>query len=489
MTVPPLDIRGLQATTKLARIDQRIGITIYPHADDPVFSSRKTTPRKLNWKKDETEGSIVSFQWSKRIGEPAGNWAATVKLGRNASIDIMQGDVLSGDWVEIAVLRNGIEFPLCIGRVAAVRQDDHSERGATIRTIMLTGADHGGLFDTKVSWSNIYAQSFKEIAFGLYTFKIQGAPGGKPADLFEAIIGATFGSGAGSTTHSAWTLPPGLSNRLTEALTFGDFQPTFLEALDIRKGETRGIYYNQSQLWNNPGETLGQALQRWCNPVLNEWIVDLDIESGPSMFASIHERPFINRIDAANSPWFKLDEYELPEWMIQAKGLGRSDHERCNIIQITVDMSYMSAIEQVGTMAPIFSLNDVNRHGIHPRLESTPFVSSGPYGNWNQDRSTWQRLLADWNAMNPYWLNGPVSAKALLPDCRIGQRFRLRRPTPDRDITAYIEGIDMVYQWAPSQSVGPSGMTALHLTRGWEGTDQSRLAAVINAGAQYVEKT
>jgi hypothetical protein len=151
-------------------------------------------------------------------------------------------------------------------------------------------------------------------------------------------------------------------------------------------------------------------------------------------------------------------------------------------------MSYMSQVEQVAMAAPIYSLKEVEHHGIRPRMESTQFIAPGQSGEWVTERETWQRLMADWNCLNPYWLNGPVTAKLMLPEARIGTRFRLRRDTPDKDLTAYIEGIDMTFRWAPSSNAGPDGSTTLHLTRGWEGTDLDRFKAVTDAAASYAER-
>lgn len=477
MTAPRLTLAGLTGDqSTIARLDQRVGLKVYPHNADPVIS-RKTSLRRLDWRSD-TEGFVVAFQWSKRLGEYPGRWSAIIKLGRHASIDIMAGDILPGDWVDVVVLRNGLEFPLLRGRVQTVRQADRSERGATVRTITLTGSDHGELFKTIIAWNNIYVQTIRELGYGLFTFKIEGAPGGYPSDLFERIVQATFGAKPGAT-QSSWTLPPQLQD--------GDHAKTFLEQLDIRKGATRGLYYNESALWTNPGETLDQALQRWTNPLLNEVLVDLDPFEGPQMFAEIRERPFINTIDGYDSPWWSLPEWEVPNWLVDAGDLGRSDHERFTIYMVNADMQYFPSIEQTAMAPPLYSTAAIARHGIRPRLESTQFIASGADGRWVKERETWQRLLADWNAMNPYWLSGNKTCKILLPEVRIGDRFRIRAGTPDKDLVGYIEGIDMAYQWSASSTEGPNSRTTVHLTRGWEGDDQSLFKAVVDAAAAYTE--
>lgn len=473
-----INLAGLknEPEKRILRPHIRVGCNIYPQKNSPVFPDRSTKERVLNWDKEKTEGTVTSLNWSKRIGEAAGNWTATVKLGRNASIDPIAGDVLDGDWVDLQVLRNGYVFPLCRGVVDTVSEAGSSAGGARVATISLVGRDHGALFMTPLAWNNIFVQSLKELATGIGAVKIKGGPGGTPSEMFERLINATFAAKT-TKTQAAWSLPPSLKSE-NGSKRFGD------ELQIINDTDTRGRLDNEMQLWTKAGQNLHETLSQWCNPLLNEYWFDtpnnetaLDLNSWRRMQATIRERPFVNTTDGHASPWFGLRELRVPSWLIDTDTLARSGRERFTIFQITADFSYGNTQEQAAIGAPLWSPDDVELYGVRPYMENTRFIE---HLNWAEKKDTWQRLVVDWFAPNPYWLSGTMEFPIMLPEARVGSRLRVE--TGGRDLTAYIEGVEHSFEFSEK---APRSRTKLMLTRGFMGTDDQLLKMVQTVSSRF----
>jgi len=500
MAIPQLQLEGFQSDRqkRLAKASHRAGITIYPHDNDPVFTQRKSRARYLNWDPRVTEGTVVQLSWSKRLGAPSGSWSAAVKLGRSASIEPMAGDVMDGDWADIVINRNGIPFPLCRGVVDSVRLKTGSAGGATTRMLVLTGRDHGAMFEAIVAWNNIYVQTVGELCFGLNAKRIPGEPGDTPDGMFEKLISATFARGEvegswlldrsdpNSANRSAWNLPPALQTSTGKQI--------FLEALKIGRSGTRGYFANEQQLWTGAGQSLHQTLTNWCNPLLNEWRYDVGTlrkiggAYSMAMEANIREKPFVNTADAEFSPFFRdLPTWRIPSWLISDTDLGRSGYERFNIYQLMADMHYYRGQEQLAMTPAIYSREAIRRHGIRPYNETTKYLMAVEGGGLEDERRAWQQLIVDWYAPNPYLLSGTVTIDAMVPEIQIGSRFILDTGDPTTTLQFYVEGVDHGFRWAPS-SGGPSSSTTLMLTRGFRGSDKDYLKMVQAISKQYVDK-
>ena len=489
MSVPQAQFDGMasEPNKKVLRPHIRVGATFYPHANDPIFSSRSVKRRYLNWDRNLTEGTITNWSWSKRMGEPSGRWSITAKLGRSAAMDILGGDLIDGDWVDIEVMRNGIVFPICRGVLDTVREQTQSVGGATVRTISLTGRDHGALFETPIAWANIYAQSVSELLLGIHTAGLKSEIGGSPSRMFELWINATFGQKT-SAVRSAWQFPPALASR-TSVDRFGD-------ELEVRNSsETRGSYWNEISAWTQAGQSLHQAFGQWCNPLLNEFWYDLENPQDPTatrhgqrMEATIRERPFINDALGLDSPWFDVPEWTIPSWMIESRDLGRGGTERFTIFELLADYSHGNAQEQPALAPPTWSKNAVSSHGIKPYLENTKYVQvvNGDQGGWVAERNVWQDLVVSWFAANPYWLSGTLNIATMLPEIRVGNRLRLA--TGDSTgLSGYIEGVEHEYQFASDGNRGPHSRTRLQLTRGFEGSDKDLVDLVRDSKKTFTE--
>jgi hypothetical protein len=525
----------------------RVGMTFYPQkisADNLFVPKRGTKSRELDWQPRTTEGSIVSFQWSKRMGQPAGQWTAVVKQKRihdsagpkREGVRFDRQEVSDGDWCDVAIQRNGLIIPLCRGVLDGVRGRKSSAGGATTVIYTLSGRDHGAFFTYPITWNNIWAQTLRELVAGLFTSRIQGKVGGRPDEMFKALIDGTFKGGEKSSVPSGqWLLPEslrdttGLRNKLSDLLTIVPFNA--LKGSDLG---LRGAYYNEPQLWTVGEQNLHQTLSQWTNPLLNEYWYDLlppdaympkhglngflkqktiirsgklpsrpeDLfveddqigagevvtttqsmtSDGPRDFgdiaAIIREKPFPTKAAKQDSMWFSLPTWVIPTWLCEDIDLGRSGDQRFNLFELLADFGLGSQQEQAAFSQPQWDREDIARHGLRALSQNTRFFSndSAGLGAWFEERSEWLQLLVDWYAPNPYLLQGSIAVKTLLPEVRIGHRVILTNGNPTEDIQLYVEGVDLTYQ-SPAQTSGAAGSTSLIVTRGFQGSDEELIDA------------
>ncbi len=495
--VPKLKLDGMKSNPgqKVAKQHVRAELVIYPHTGDVVWTNRKERARKFTWDKDETEGTILSLNTVKTIGAPSGQWVATVKLAHDGDLDIAQGDIMDGDWADITFLRNGIKFHTMRGVVESARQRKISAGGATVKVFNVTGKDHGAPFETPIAWQSIWVQTLGELIRGIMTDKVKGAIGGSPDEMFKILVEAGLQRGS-SKNSSNWQLPASLANIATDTAE-GD--PFFYEALTVLTSATRGAYYNEVQLWTQPGQTLHQTLQQWINPLLNEVFYDLGdnefgVMTGPGtkgrikqdMMAQIRERPFANTIDGLNSPWFKLDTLELPNWIIRDYDSGRDGTQRYTLIELIADFGFINPQEAAAFAAPIWNQLDIQTHGIRPWQQNVRYVAKDgtAQGQWLNERKIWQKLVTDWYAPNPYFLSGSLGAGILLPEARIGTRVKYDTGAEKTSERYYLEGVENKYGFTRA---GHSGKTNLTVTRGFPGSEKAYLDMITAAAKNYRE--
>jgi hypothetical protein len=481
-----LDGMKSQPGQKIAKQHVRAKLEVYPHSGEVVWNGRKDKVRTFSWDADKTEGTILSLNTIKTLGAPSGTWQASVKVAPDSDLDITQGDIVDGDWVDITYMRNGVEFPVMRGVVDSARQRKITSGGATVRVFNITGRDHGAPFETPIAWQSLWVQTLGELVRGIMTDKVKGAIGGSPDEMFEILVQAALDRG--SRNKSNWQLPPELAKIATESPSD---RPYFYEALNIDAADTRGAYYNEVQLWTQPGQTLHQTLQQWCNPLLNEIFYDLDVRKigqkrYPDMYAIIRERPFVNTADGLNSPWYELDELELPDWIIQDYDIGRDGSQRYTLIELIADFGFINPQEAAAFAAPIWNQVDIQTHGLKPWQENVRYVAKDgkAQGQWLEERKAWQKLVVDWYAPNPYFGSGSLGAGILIPEARIGTKVKYDTGAEKTSEHYYLEGVENKYSY---DRAGHHGKTSLTVTRGWPGSDKAYLDMVTAAAKNYKE--
>jgi len=516
----------------------RMGFSFYPlpPLGDPFGPTRDTAkPIKVNWIADESDGGLVNFNWSKDLGQAAGKWTATFKaLGKEGAFDFR--NLIDGDWVDITVIRNGMRIPLCRGMIDQVREHTRSSGGATVRNWLITGRDHGLIWDYPITWTSLWVQTLGELSRGLMTTAVKGAVGGRPDEIFAVLTEAALGAGK---LAGQWELPPSLADLNGGKARFWDMlkMVPLAASRNAKDRGLRGSWWNEAQLWNTGAQTLHQALQTWCNPMLNELYYDLLPPSGflpkngltgfvlpytgeegiaaadpkdltgaikfesevwaEAQLASdnaefghpaayIRERPFISTIEGSDSMWFSLPTWTIPDWLILSADLGYGGHERYNLFELLADIGMGPSQEQPPQAKPVWHKADIRAHGLRVMQQSTQFLAQfrdGGPANWYGERKTWQQLLVDWYGPSPYLRQGQITIKAILPEIRIGHRLIID-PGGDESQREqfYIEGVAIDFAFPPG-----SGSTTLTVTHGFKGTDSDYLSKVKDASEFFVE--
>lgn len=516
----------------------RCGLTVYPLLDKHPFAFRRGAGlRKMGWTPD-AEGSLISLSWDKHMGQAAGRWSVDIKP-KALGIDFAGLDVLDGDWVDVAVLRNGIQIPVCRGVVDTVRTKISVVNGATAPVVTITGRDHGAFAEFPVTWNSLWAKSLSTFVTGFMTQRLNWLPGGNPALVFQALVNGYL-SGA-NTGAGQWELPKSLTDVLGAArridLTEVLGEAAFAEALgdnpisnlsqalkvltfNYARGQKglRGALLNES-LWTSGDQTLHQTLSSWVNPLLNEWWYDLLMppsftppnglqaflspqlavfqsrvgeaqvvttqrEKFGTMAAIIRERPFMTRAAGADSMWSSLPTWRIPTWMILDSDLGIGGDERHNLFELLVDIGISPQGEQAAQGAPRWLSEDIRLRGLRPYTVSTPYIAGGEQGAWQTERDEWLSVLQDWWGPSPYLRQGTITLKTLLPEIRIGQRVILDPGDLEQAEQFYVEGVNLSYS-GPAQSSGASGTTTLILSRGYRGDDASLLKATTELSNRY----
>lgn len=514
------------------RVNQnlRVRFHIYPQstvepAEGSLFIKRKNYRKiTLDWTSDSDMG-LQLFDWNKQMGQSSGAWMAVAKEKPGKDLGIEDGQILDGDWCDVSILRNGVEIPLCRGVVDSCREQTMSVGGATVRTWLLAGRDHGFAFEYPITYQNIWAQTLGELTQGLFTARVKGKIGGRPDELFRILIKAAFSTGKLS---GQWELPESLADqvggkkRLIDLLTVIAFAATKARSQD----GLRGAYYNEPQLWTAGGQTLHQTLMQWVNPLLNEiwydllppvgftpsngtgaWFLldpdDVDVEVDEQILqlggalvgttvkptgefgtiaAYIRERPFPNTIEGKSSLWFDLPEWRVPRWCLQSTDLGRGGHERYNLFELLADLGSMGATtEQPPICPPTWDKLDIRQRGLRIFSQTTRYLAQlkTGMGDWHRERGTWQNLLRDWHAPLPYLRQGNIVCKLLLPEVRIGQKLIIDEGGNDEDNEQlYVEGVNLRWEGPQGPTKPPMGSTTWTLTHGFRGTDKQFLDAV-----------
>lgn len=489
---------------RVVRQHVRADVILYPHAAGATQrSSGRVLSHHIGAGKQDA-GSIIACSFGKTLGAAAGQWALTLKSGRD--LDLAGDDVAPGDWARLGLVRNGWRFPVALGPVQSVRETRTAVDGTTVRTYTVTGTDHGGPFEAPMVYNSLYVQSLSELSKGLQATRVGSRIGGSPSELFGVLIRAAFAAGE-SGSRSAWALPPGLARGARK---------TLLDILHIDAQPTRGGRCNETEMWTQPGQTLHQTLQNWCNPLLNETLYDLTGDGGsagdagdgePS--ATLRERPFPTVAMGMASPWFSLPTVSLPDWLIEESDLGRNAAERFNLFELTADLGAGTGqVEQTVFCPPVWDPASIQAHGLQPMMETTRYIGfeapaffkptfapgiAGPVAivaqgvkasmaAWSQERAAWLRTLVDWHGPNPYLHSGTITVGIALPEIRPGMRLEILSANAPR-FTAYVEGVQLHAAWGLG---GPRATTALTVTRGHYGSDESLLELVRDVSARYV---
>lgn len=428
--------------------------------------------------------TVLEAHINKTISAPSGTWSLTLHSPHKFA---MTEEITNGDWISIWWQRGDKIMHGMLGNIDGIRRSRRVVNGATTVTWTLNGRDAGKVFEVAEVWFNEYVDFGSNVGGKIFGKRMGFIPGGSPDRVIENLLDAFLG-GTGNV-GGAWRWPRGLAER------FGEF---FSQALKMRiagttesrpttitvgdslvlggSGLLRGEIIDELSLFQpQPGTKLHDMVTRYSNPILNELFYDSYIEDDaesppdrPKPMVYLRERPFVNTIDGANSPWFRLPTVRVRRSEITNEDLGSNDAERINLIMLYARSTTMTTYDQYAAYPPIIDEADVREYGLRRWERQIDFAGVGSKGDgtsWGDEINTWIKLVTSWYGLNHAWLNGSVNLPFILGEARVGHRLVIQGDAPEDQTQAYIEGVTQSFRY-PS-----GGSTSLAVSRGFLGTD------------------
>lgn len=475
-----------------------VEVVLYRFGDDPVLRA-PAGPWALSGRDARDDDPVVvEANWQKQIGPAAGYFHVRVKAPDRASF---LSQVVDDDWLDLVFVRNGRRFHVARGLVDTVREETSVVGGATQRVYDLRGRDHGKVFEqTQVYFNRFVGENVGSSAllrvFAASSPDVFGDVAQTARAFLVQFLKEVGESGAGTF----WTLPPGVpgvasGTKFTDALRFVADNGGHVGGVGYTNRPARVAF--QPNFLDPQGNNLWYLAQQWADPAYCELyteLVDRDTLAVPgpgeefvpesaAVAVVLRDRPFPYGDDPrAESGWFRLPLVELTiQDLASNTSVGRGGEERYNAFFVKGKAFAEYAGANVDLVSPLVDVEDVGRHGFR-RFDSTsnyvPDLARG--GSW-RDFITFQRAQArDWHCLNPYLLNGVLPLARGFPDVRVGTRVRILGESGDRsDRTFYVEGV--THDWRL-----PEGMrTTLQVSRGWTGTDDALIRALVDARRRY----
>jgi len=480
---------------------------------------------------------VVSFSQSKRLGEVAGRWSLRLKAGpviggpaaAAAGPRDWRAELPDDTWVIVQFLAPDAEggatggkppreTRTLIGLVeSTTRVRSAGVNGAATVMFDVTGWDWAALV-TRVEALSLPVAPFNGAlnVGSLYNaaFGISGLKGRSPGIIVE-LLWQYFLRGATHRVYDPFLEIPnslplptvdkaaGVLSRNPRGRQFSDIVALEMDDLDGYMPE--GNYLGSI---NQSGQRLGEILQRFGNPEMNELIFDLDdwaptkggqrddgvIEVIGSRRGQdvpvfkLRERPFPARDEITadrdawkrpSSRWRHLPTHDVDARDLTSDELTRSGAERCNFFLATwagsmgVDRysAALAALKEGGgtlgmSSVPAVDIPSIGRYGFRKLEVESRYVDASTRGILTL--RTWTHLLRDWYGRNHDFLSGSLRIGYLRPEVRIGQRVRVKYPEGGY-VLAYVEGVE--HTWRVGAGGAREGSTAITVTRGTVNVD------------------
>jgi hypothetical protein len=510
-----------------------VEIVAYSHGDDPILRQKKEGKieftAKHSWDSGEEHiAAIVGVSTTKAMGGASGTWSFSVKVPQDYRLDF-RSLLADDDWVDVSFKKWGRVYHTMRGPIDGVRrQRSVNANGAMVTTYVISGRDHGKVFEQTKVWFNNFTG---ENAFGGATLRAAASSGAifGESGIEQVVDAYLFGflRALGEFGRSLWTMPPGMPNMESGA--------AFVDVVNYSVGDKlddpprRAINPNMVEV---NGNNLWALAQEWSDPQFVELYCDLldsegniprpDTELPPDesqMGVILRPRPFptaasleaINEdraiteelslfgeagqaealqrtlnADAARlkeSEWFSLPVAIVERQEIAAGAdIGRSGEERVNALIVSPAMLQELVGKDVELQAPLLDRESIARHGVRKLDYYTNYIATD--GNDSDVAKMQREKLMDWFALNPYFYNGNLPLGHGRPDIRIGTKILIpgqEGPDPTAfDEVYYVEGVS--HTWEPA----PVGMrTTLTVTRGWLGGDRGLIRAHWDVRKEY----
>ena len=472
---------GYQGTETYA-----VEVTIYSHRDDVIVGPRPYTLYFSGKSERDVKASVVSLATDKTLGGTAGTFTVELKDPTGTLMDSLVDD----DWIDISVNMNGQWFHVLRGIIETFRLNTStSGKGATTRTVVITGKDFGAIFEKTTVWFNQYggenlaAMETKEI------FRSKNAVNLTVDEVVKSILYGFIGKLTSlRPPRSNWLPPshiPGAKDTLEEMILFSGANFT----------DNPHRVSVAPTLMDPQGQGLWALAQEWSDPQVCELFCDLVDVTGNQLAPGVEntlettrmgiifrDRPFVTAFGGPTDaqPYFKLPLVELAPQAITQQSVGKGGLERFNAYFASPQAIMQLSATKLDLHGPLWDLADVNRHGMRSMTVDSRYVSNGAGANQLFTMSkTYRQIVMNHHCLNPYLLSGTIALAMLRPDIRVGTRLRVKGRDPSEDVTYYVEQVS--HSWRLN-----AGTTSLGVTRGWKGTDEAHLAVVEGLDQRYV---
>jgi hypothetical protein len=464
-------------------------VTLYSHADDPVLGEAQKSRIEVvgHGNIPEEAPSVVSIQTSKSLGAASGTWSAEVKAPAHSGQADLLERVVDDDWVDLSLTVNARKTHIMRGQVDTMRRRTAvGGNGATTRVYSFNGRDHGAIFEKSNIWFNQFT-SVNAIAGQLGIRLGQRIPVGPPNAIVEQLL-----YGMLDVLHDAgnanWRLPRSMGvlggAALVDAMPFldGDFDNDPPREANLVTMDTP----NGRPLWS--------FAQEWADPMFCELFCDLTPAAGGPIYMDpnkeygeddtmmavfFRNKPFPTTANPGgpllSSLWGNIPMVEIPEQYISNMDVGRGGTERFTMF--TVSPQVVQAVSDVDYTAPLWSPEDVGRHGVRQFAVESRYVTK--QANLLTMTKAQREQVVSWHAIAPYLLNGNITLGALFPGIRVGMRLRIVNERSTLQESYYVEGVS--HRW----NARTGGSTSLVVTRGWRGTDEAYMNAVYKLSDRY----
>lgn len=461
-----------------------------------VFASfHSDNPRNFDSQRDgDPPYKVVGLSTNKGFGEASGSWTLTLKPANPEAVDLMDvWDDPEGVWVRLAFIINGVVFDTMLGNIDSVRDGTQraEQQGARTETLIVTGRDHGKVFETTEMYINVFEREGITPAVAAYEASHRNLQG-RPHDFVAALVREWVGNN--EISDSQWRLPRSLGGR------------SFYEILNMStvSQRTRGDLqdphiFNPDQM----GRKLWDTLTEYSNGVLNEMWTDLAPDpaarqgtspptdpvtgrrlpvrqsSGLRPALYLRERPFPTRVPfiAGRGRYDALPTFDLFPDDIKdrdiSKGGGANKYNfwlldgsgfQSRSVGLWAQIQDSRGAETQGAPGgyPIYDLDSIRRHGLRRWTQSTKFLPllDSDVGEIAYAVSgVWLNMCHDWYVVAPLERSGTIVTSRVMPWIRVGMRVREQTRT-GRRIIYYVEGVAHKYSYPQG------GATTLTLTRG-----------------------
>lgn len=435
--------------------------------------------------------AVSQVNWTKTLGQAAGQFSVAIKTTDASLSDRLSDD----DWVDISFTRFDQEYLVCRGLIDTIQEQVDVRSGATAKTLVIRGRDHGKIWARHTVYFNRFGVKPEDSRLAM--LKAFDKTATKPifgdvSKVVNTILIGLLKEEDDKSVPTIWKVPAAVPGSKAD------------------QGFVGYVKFNDWGYTNNPARNAIQAFQmdvqgadlwslaqQWSDPHFCELYTELVKEDGDIPDASealsaasarpavvLRDRPFLQGDDLSASDYFSLPRTDVvPQDIQSGMSLSRGGEERFNAYFVrgkpVADIGGNIDLE-----APLVDIEDIKKHGfrrfnVESQYSADPDLSQGE-AVWSDHVKILRARARDFHCLNPQFFSGVIPLARGFPGLRIGTRLRIKSPlSEDDNLSFYVEGIS--HSW----SLGPGMKTTATVSRGWRGTDNDLINALREARRFY----